>query len=224
MRRVISNKGLRDAVVKELNSDPELFAKHISVTATDGAVTLGGHVMTIHEKHVALRAAQRVGAVRALADGLEVRDGGAVVHASDTYADDRIAEEVAHLRGRGAPIPDSIRVHIRDGHVILHGQVDTGPERNAAARAVRDLPGVHAVDNLIKVRTPTEKSGVVLERHVRAALGRLPKAGSIRVTASGSTAYLDGHLPSVAALETVIKAARTAPGITAVESRIVVGP
>ncbi len=226
MRRMISNKGLRDAVVKELNSDSELSAKHISVRATDGAVTLGGHVMTIHEKHVALRAAQRVGAVRALADGLEVRDGAAIVHSSDTPADDKIAEEVAHLRDRGAPIPDSIRVHVRDAHVMLHGQVDTSSERNAAAKAVRDLPGVHAVVNLIKIRTPAESTGVDLERHVQAALGRMHDVSprSIRVRTNGGTAYLDGHLPSLAALETAMHAAGTAPGITGVESRIVVGP
>lgn len=73
MKPIISDKILRDAVVTELDSDPEVAAKHISVTAIDGAITLGGHVMTIHEKHVAVRAAERVHAVRAVADDIEVR-------------------------------------------------------------------------------------------------------------------------------------------------------
>ena len=46
MKPIVSDKILRDAVVAELDSDPEVIAKHISVTAIDGAVTLGGHVMT----------------------------------------------------------------------------------------------------------------------------------------------------------------------------------
>jgi osmotically-inducible protein OsmY len=46
---------VRDAVVEELKHDPEVAAKHISVTAIDGAITLGGHVMTNHQKHVATR-------------------------------------------------------------------------------------------------------------------------------------------------------------------------
>jgi BON domain len=74
MKPIISDTILRDAVVNELERDPEVFAKHISVTATDGAITLGGHVMTYHEKHVAVRAAERVPAVRAVADEIEVRD------------------------------------------------------------------------------------------------------------------------------------------------------
>jgi osmotically-inducible protein OsmY len=56
---MISDNVLRDAVMKELEDDPDVAAKHIWVTAIDGAITLAGHVMTIHEKHVAVRAAER---------------------------------------------------------------------------------------------------------------------------------------------------------------------
>ena len=46
MKPTISDTELRDAVVKELESDREILVpKHISVTAVDGAVTLGGHVI-----------------------------------------------------------------------------------------------------------------------------------------------------------------------------------
>ena len=69
MKPIVSDTILRDAVVKELEDDPEVFAKHISVTATEGAITLGGHVMTYHEKHVAVRAAERVPAASALTAG-----------------------------------------------------------------------------------------------------------------------------------------------------------
>ena len=54
MKPMISDKILRDAVVTELERDPAVVAKHVSVTAIDGAITLGGHVMSIHEKHVAV--------------------------------------------------------------------------------------------------------------------------------------------------------------------------
>jgi hypothetical protein len=74
MKPTLSDKMLRNAVVKELEDDSEVAAKHISVTAIDGAITLGGHVMTYHEKHVAVRAAERISAVRAVADEIEVRE------------------------------------------------------------------------------------------------------------------------------------------------------
>ena len=37
MKPTVSDTILRDAVVKELERDPEVVAKHISVTAIDGA-------------------------------------------------------------------------------------------------------------------------------------------------------------------------------------------
>jgi hypothetical protein len=83
MKPIVSDNILREAVVKEPDSDPEVAAKHISVITIDGAVTLGGHVMRDHEKHVAVRAAERVPTVRAVADDIEVaaqvRDGRVIL-------------------------------------------------------------------------------------------------------------------------------------------------
>jgi osmotically-inducible protein OsmY len=160
MKPIISDKILRNAVVKELECDPEVAAKHISVTAIDGAITLGGHVMTIHEKHVAVRAAERVHAVRAVADDIEVRPPS--LH---ERADDEIAEEIAHLRSWNAQIPDSVAAQVRDGRVILHGQVESASQRDAAENGVRQLTGVRVVDNLIRVK-PTDAD---VERHVQDA-------------------------------------------------------
>jgi osmotically-inducible protein OsmY len=162
MKPIVSDKILRDAVVKELECDPEVAAKHISVSAIDGAITLGGHVMTIHEKHVAVRAAERVLAVRAVADGIEVRSPS--LH---ERADDEIAEEVAHLRSWGTQIPDSVAVQIRDGEVILHGQVGSASQRDATERAVRRLTGVRDVANLIKVKPQIEPTAADVERRVQ---------------------------------------------------------
>jgi osmotically-inducible protein OsmY len=147
MKPMISDTILRDAVVKELDDDPEVAAKHISVIAIDGAIALGGHVMTYHEKHAAVRAAERVPAVRAVADDIEVREP-----ALHERADDEIAEEIAHLRSWRAQIPDSVGAQVHDGRVILHGQVESVSQRDAVESAVRGLTGVRDVGNLIEVK------------------------------------------------------------------------
>jgi osmotically-inducible protein OsmY len=146
MKPMISDTILRDAVVNELERDPEVDAKHVSVTAIKGAITLGGHVATIHEKHVAVRAAERIDAVRAVADDIEVRSPS--LH---KRADDEIAEEIAHLRSWRPEIPDSVAAQVRGGRVILHGEAPSAAQRDAAESAVRQLTGVRVVDNLIKV-------------------------------------------------------------------------
>jgi osmotically-inducible protein OsmY len=219
MKPTISHKILRDAVVKELERDPEVIAKHISVTAIDGAITLGGHVMTIHEKHVAVRAAERVEAVRAVADDIAVREPS--LH---ERADDEIAEEIAHLRGWGAQIPDSVAAQVRDGRVILHGEVESASQRDTAESAIRQLTGVRVIDNLIKVKAQTEPTAADVEHRVQEAIARTADhhARSIRVRMNNSTAHLSGHVPSFAALQIALRAAETVPGVTAVDNEIIV--
>jgi osmotically-inducible protein OsmY len=219
MKPIISDTALRDAVVNELERDPEVAAKHISVTAIDGAITLGGHVMSNHEKHEAVRAAERVSAVRAVADEIEVRPPS--LH---ELADDEIAEEIAHLRSWRAQIPDSVAAQVRDGRVILHGQAESTSQREDAESVVRRLTGVRVVDNLIKVKPRTEPTAADVEHRVQEAIAQMPdlNARSIRITMNDSTVHLHGHVPSLAALQTALHAAETAPGVTAVESEIVV--
>jgi osmotically-inducible protein OsmY len=219
MKPRVSDKVLRGAVVKELERDPDVVAKHISVTAIDGAIALGGHVMTIHEKHVAVRAAERVEAVRAVADEIEVREPS--LH---ERADDEIAEEIAHLRSWGTEIADSVAAQVRDGRVILHGEVESASQRDTAESAVRQLTGVRVVDNLIKVKPPTEPTAADVERRVQEAITRMADfhARSIQVTMNDGTVHLHGHVPSLEALQAALHAAETAPGVTAVESEIVV--
>ena len=142
MKPTVSDKNLRDAVVNELASDPEVIATHISVTAIDGAITLRGHVMSIHEKHVAVRAAERVDAVKAVADDIEVREPS--LH---ERADDEIAEQIAHLRSAGGPIPDPVAVQVRDSEtpprapsVISPGCVSSTTCSRSSRRASRPPP------------------------------------------------------------------------------------
>jgi osmotically-inducible protein OsmY len=219
MKPTVSDTILRDAVVNELERDPEVVAKHISVTAIDGAITLGGHVTTIHEKHGAVRAAERLEAVRAVADDIEVREPS--LH---ERADDEIAEEIAHLRSWRSQIPDSVAAQVRDGRVILHGEVESASQRDTTEGAIRQLAGVRVIDNLIRVKAQTEPTAADVEQRVHEAIARTADlhARSIRVRMNNSTAHLYGHVPSFAALQIALRAAETVPGVTTVESELVV--
>jgi osmotically-inducible protein OsmY len=219
MKSMVSDETLRAAVIKELEDDKEVGAKHISVIAIDGAVTLGGHVMTIHEKHAAVRAAERAEAVRAVADEIEVRDPSLHQH-----TDDEIAEGIAHLRSWGTEIPDSVAAQVRDGGVILHGEVESVSQRDAAESAVRQLAGVRAVANLMKVKGLAEPSAADVEHRVHEAIAQTADryARTVRVAVSDGVAHLSGQVPSSAALQVALKAVESIPGVTAVDNEIVV--
>jgi osmotically-inducible protein OsmY len=151
-----------------------------------------------------------------VADEIEVREPS--LH---ERGDDEIAEEIAHLRGSGAEVPDSVAAQVRDGRVILHGEVESASQRETAENAVRQLTGVRVVDNLIKVLAP---SAADVQRRVHEAMARTVDrhARSIRVEINDGVAHLSGHVLSSAALQIALNAAETAPGVTAVHSEIVV--
>lgn len=219
MKPPVNDDVLRASVCRELGSDPEVVANHISVSTVDGGVTLRGHVMTIHEKHAAARAAERVDGVRAVADEIEVREP-----ALHERADDEIAEEVAHRRGRAPQSRDSLGVLVSDGYVTLHGVVDSAADRDAAESEARQLAGVRAVGNLIKVRAPVQLAAGDVERRVHDALESLQDvtADAVSVTVTGSTAHLRGQVPSLEALEKATEAAEGTPGVTTVVCELVV--
>jgi len=157
MEPLSNDHDLRDAVVKELQDDPEVLSTHISVTAVDGAITLGGHVEAYHQKHEAVRAAERVAGVRAVADDIEVREPS--LH---DRGDDEIAEEIAHERGKRSDSPDSVQVQVSDGHVFLRGEIESESHRDEIEAIARRLTGVRAVTNLIEVKAPAESGAEAL--------------------------------------------------------------
>src|ERR671935_187574 len=112
----------------------------------------------------------------------------------------------------------------RDARVILHGEVESASQRDAAESAVLHLTGVRVVDSLLKVKSESKPTAADIELRVHEAIAHTADlhARSIRVTMNDNTVHLHGHLPSLAALQTALRAAETAPGIKAVESEIVV--
>ena len=221
MKPIVSDETLLDAVEKELNADPEVSAEHISVTVHDGAVALGGHVSTQHEKHAAVRATERVEAVRALADDIEVREPS--LH---ERADDEIAEEIAHIRAQRVENADLVAVQVSEGRVVLHGSVESEALRDSIESKARQSTGVRAVSNLIEVKPTEESADGDVESRVRDALALAgdPHPDSVRATLEDGVAHLAGQVTSLAGLETAMHAAEATPGVTSVESEIAVAP
>jgi len=220
MKPILSNETLRTAVEKELASDPEVDARHISVTAVDGAVSLGGYVVTYHQKHAAVRAAERVEAAMVVADEIEIGP-----ESEHEHSDAAIAEEIAHLRAQDLDdAPDSVGVQVRDGRVFLHGQVSSASERDFVECRAHLLTDARAVVDLVKIKPPRKDANAEVEDRVREAIAHLPdlETSSIRVSLNNGAVHLRGRLSSADALEAVLHAAETTAGVAAVESDIVV--
>jgi osmotically-inducible protein OsmY len=135
---------VRDAVVRQLDWDPEVDASAVGVAARNGTVTLTGFIDSYSGKLAAERAAKRVHGVRAVANDVDVR-----LRLDRTDPD--IAQDAAHALGLRSTIPDGIQAVVHNGHVTLTGNVDWLFQKQSAENAVRHIRGVRSVLNHISV-------------------------------------------------------------------------
>jgi osmotically-inducible protein OsmY len=194
-------------------------ARAIRVAAGDGVVTLSGRVRSIAERAAAVRVAQRVPGVRAVADELAVvPEPGA-----PERPDDDLARAAARALEWNAAVPhERITITVQDGWVTLGGAVDWHHQRVAALRAVRELLGVRGVVDDIVVH-PIARAGVVkaeIEAALRRHAGFDPR--HIGVGAHEREVTLRGAVRARWERDEAERAARRAPGVAGVRNELVV--
>lgn len=219
-RKVLSDADLGDSVMAELDWDPSVDDSEIHVAVRDGAVSLYGSVTSLGQRRAAVRAAERVRGVKAVADDIEVVLADAIQR-----KDSEIAAEIAHERRSNTAIPDSVKAEVRNGEVTLRGSVAWSYQRDEAARAVRHLSGVRSVSNLVEVEPSVDElDSADIEERIREAMERTADvdAGSISVTKSDGVVRLEGSVGSLAERRVAQLTAESAPGVAKVENDIVI--
>jgi osmotically-inducible protein OsmY len=214
-----TDQQLKDDVEKELRWEPSVDSAAIGVAVKDGAVTLTGHVPSYAQKWAAIRAAERVAGVLAVADELEVK------FPWEPREDPEIARAIANALEWNASVPKGrVRAEVRDGWVTLTGEVDWAYQREAAERAVRDIVDIKGVTNSIRVRPTVSPSEV--KKQIVSAFERNAEldANRIQVETSNGTVILRGAVSSLTEAQTAKSAAWAAPGVSEVRSYLEVQP
>ena len=145
---------LLENVEEELKWDPEVTADHIAINVNQGAVTLTGCVTNYPEKLAAVRAAERVYGVQAVADEIQVRPIEPA-----TPDDSQISEAIMNSFRWRTNIPESVKAEVEDGWVTLRGEVEWDYQRREAAQ-VAGLNGVTGLTNLITLKPRSKTSDV----------------------------------------------------------------
>jgi osmotically-inducible protein OsmY len=209
---------LRDAVIRQLDWDPEVDDSAVGVAAKDGTVTLTGFIDSYAGKLAAERAVKRIRGVRAVANDIVVR-----VKVDRTDAD--IAADAARALKLHPGIPESVQAAVHNGHIALTGKVEWVVERERAEEMVRHIHGVRGVQNHIDVSPRTTQRDV--RRRIVQALHRNADidARNIDVAIGDDDAViLTGRVKAWSERDAAERAAGSAPGIRGVDNRIVVEP
>jgi VCBS repeat-containing protein len=214
-----NNVQLQSDVRAELAWEPRVDHKEIRVAATDGVVTLTGSVPSYADKWAAERAAERVVGVKAVANDLAV-----AVPVTHQRSDTDVAQAIVNALVWDVQVPNTkITAAVTNGWITLEGDVEWQYQRDAAARAVRNLAGVRGVTNNITI-TAKRVSASDVSKSIKEALERQADrtAERINVATLGSLVTLTGSVPSFGDRRAAESAAWSAPGVTEVQDELAV--
>jgi osmotically-inducible protein OsmY len=217
---------LQQDVMNELKWEPTVKAAEIGVGVKDGVVTLSGYVDTYGEKWAAEHAAARVFGVKAVAEELQVR-------LPDTFQrqDEDIAQAAANALQWNVWLThmiDRIELVVENGWITLSGEVDWWYQKDAAGDTVRNLIGVRGLSNNIAIAPikPIPVNAQEVKDKIESAFQRNALLDSRRITVEtrGGKVILRGSVRSWAEIDQVERAAWAAPGVSEVESHIIISP
>ena len=212
----MTDKMLRDAVIAQLDFEPEVNPTGIGVAVEDVVVTLSGFVDDYAQKVAAEKAVKRLFGVKGLANELLMR---MMCERTDTdIAKDAIylLECDVHFLG------GKVMVTVEDGLLTLEGTMECNFQKVAAEKAMQCIRGVKAVANLIEVAPAASPANIQKRFEEAPRHSAEVDARQIKVTTRDHPAVLSGNVGSRSEGEETERAAWSVAGVVRVGDLIVV--
>lgn len=236
---------IEDAVRSVLRSEPRLgpsFHLEELKVESGGIVLLRGLVPEVAAKKLALRAVAAIPGVSGLADHLHVAPA---THMGDKEIRDHVRNGLVEEPGfksyeiyerdggedklvRGAPLGPHgrILVEVKQGLVILNGQVSGLTSKRLAGVIAWWVPGVRDVINGLEVDPPEDDGPDRIADAVRVVLEKDPfvNAGQIRVGVRNTLVRLTGLVPNETERQAAERDAWMVFGVDTVVNEIALQP
>jgi len=207
---------IKEDVLEELQWQPNIDETQIGVVVKDGIVTLSGTVNSYVKKREAENAAKSVLGVKAVAEDIQVQ-----YSSSFDKSDTEIASAAVNALKWNISVPQNkIDIKVDDGWIYLSGEVMWAFEKNAAKKAVEDLPGVKYVVNNITLKNVVDSSDI--KNKIKKAFERSADIDSkgINVITEGHTVKLTGKVHSLKEKDDARRTAYYAPGVWTVDNEL----
>jgi len=207
---------IKEDVLEELQWQPNIDETQIGVVVKDGIVTLSGTVNSYVKKREAENAAKSVLGVKAVAEDIQVQ-----YSSSFDKSDTEIASAAVNALKWNISVPQNkIDIKVDDGWIYLSGEVMWAFEKNAAKKAVEDLPGVKYVVNNITLKNVVDSSDI--KNKIKKAFERSADIDSkgINVLTEGHTVKLTGKVHSLKEKDDARRTAYYAPGVWTVDNEL----
>jgi osmotically-inducible protein OsmY len=134
-----------------LRENAEIQATDIALKVTDGVIALGGYVRRFSDKYRAEDLVKCLPGVLAVANDIEVLSSS-----PESVSDPELARAAVGALRRVLPSSCwQIRLTVRRRIITLEGVLERDLERTRALAAIRLLPGVEAIVDLLLLESPS---------------------------------------------------------------------
>ena len=144
------DKDLASIAGTALRESVEIQATDIAVNVTEGVIALGGYVRCFSDKYRAEDLVKCLPGVLAVANDIEVLSSS-----PESVSDPELARAAVGTLRRVLPAScGQIRLTVRRRIITLEGVLEQDLDRTRALAAIRMLPGVEAIVDLLSIERP----------------------------------------------------------------------
>ncbi len=208
-----------------LRADADVAAGLITVVVQQGEVTLAGSVRSAAERMRAEEQVWTVPGVRAVENNLDVQWWRADEMAAwpDPWTDGLIRETIEEALQRNPRVDaGQVATTVRDGVVILMGEVVHLQAKRAAEEEARNIVGVRRVQNQLRVRPPEERPDDTIAEDIQEGLQRdaYVERYDVQVQVENGLAQLRGDVDSLYAREQAEAIAARVAGVIDIRNQL----